>query len=75
VCTIDLSKAFDKLNRYALFIKLMKKNCPSGFNNLLDCWFAKTVTCVKWGDVLSDFVNLIAGVRQGGVLSPLLFAV
>jgi len=26
LCTIDLSKAFDKVNHNALFIKLMKKN-------------------------------------------------
>jgi len=75
VCTIDLSKAFDKINRYAFFIKCMKRNCPIGFIILFDCWFAKTVACVKWGNVLSNFVNLTVGVRQGGVLSPALNAV
>ena len=28
LCTIDLSKAFDKVNHYALFIKLMKRHIP-----------------------------------------------
>ena len=29
LCAIDLSKAFDKVNHYALFIKLMNKNIPA----------------------------------------------
>ena len=33
------------------------------------------VTCVKWGSVVSRFVELSCGVRQGGVLSPHLFAI
>ena len=32
-------------------------------------------TCVKWENAISEFVKLNAGVRQGGVLSSLLFAV
>ena len=29
---------------------------------------------IKWGDAMSYQVKLAAGVRQGGVLSPVLFA-
>ena len=32
-------------------------------------------TCVKWDSFVSDFFDLRCGVRQGGVLSPYLFAV
>ena len=32
-------------------------------------------TCVKWGSSYSNFLKLQCGVRQGGVLSPFLFAV
>jgi len=31
--------------------------------------------CVKWGQSLSKPIQLSTGVRQGGVLSPVLFAV
>ena len=34
-----------------------------------------TVTCVKWNGCISQFFHLLAGVRQGGVLSPVLFAI
>jgi len=31
--------------------------------------------CVSWGQSLSKLVRLTTGVRQGGILSPVLFAV
>ena len=31
--------------------------------------------CVKWGKVTSAYFNVSNGVRQGGVLSPKLFAI
>ena len=63
------------MNKYALFIKLIKRNCPIVFINILDCWYSKIFACVKWGECLSSFVKLKTGTRQGGVISPALFSV
>ena len=41
---------------------------------LVERWFAISVTCVKWCNKFSAFFNMSCGVRQGGVLSPYLFA-
>ena len=38
-------------------------------------WFSLCMSCVKWGSVMSHFYELKAGVRQGGVLSPILFGI
>ena len=75
MCTLDLSKAFDRTNHYALFIKLMQRNLPMQLLAVIKLWFSVSVTCVNWKDHLSAFYSLTAGVRQGGVLSPFLFAV
>ena len=75
LCSLDMSKAFDKVNKYALFIKLMHRKCPLNFIKILHCWYDKTFACVRWGKVLSPAVRMTAGVRQGGVLSPFLFSV
>ena len=75
VCTLDLSKAFDRMNHYALFVKLMERKFPSELLAILEMWFNKSVSCVKWNNNFSNFFCLSAGVRQGGVLSPYLFAV
>ena len=75
VCALDLAKAFDKMNRFGCFIKLMNRGCPMVLINILDCWFSKIFACVRWGECISDFVSLICGTRQGGVASPVLFSV
>jgi hypothetical protein len=75
VCTLDLSKAFDRMNHHALFIKLMERNFPNKLLAILETWFSISVSCVKWNTHFSNFFSLSAGVRQGGVLSPYLFAV
>ena len=75
ICALDLSKAFDRVNHFALFIKLMERQVPISLLNIFETWFGASITCVKWGKHISKFVKLIAGVRQGGVLSPVLFAV
>ena len=31
--------------------------------------------CVRWGDILSFWYGITAGVRQGGILSPVLIAI
>ena len=63
LCSLDISKAFDKINRYTLFSKLMARNCPLNFINIIECWFDKQFTCVKWCNSLSRCVSLPNGLR------------
>ena len=75
VCALDLSKAFDRMNHYALFIKLMERNFPLNLLKIIETWFLISTTCVKWQGHVSHFIVLLVGVRQGGALSPILFAI
>ena len=70
---IDLTKAFDTVNREALWVILSKLECPTKFVNLI-CQFQDVMT----GQVLSDGeasepFSISNGVKQGCVLSPVLF--
>ena len=40
LCALDMSKAFDKLNHYALFIKLMVRGIPLAIFNVLIYWYS-----------------------------------
>jgi len=73
-CAVDISKAFDRMNQHGLFLKLMQRKVPVNVLRVIEDWFAKCATCVRWGSTLSDTFCLLRGVRQGGVLSPYLFA-
>ena len=74
LCAIDLSKAFDKVNHHALYIKLMKRHLPVKVLNLIENMCSSCYLCVKWDNVWSDIFRVDFGVRQGAVLSPHLFA-
>ena len=70
-CTfLDASKAFDRLVHSGLFLKLMKRNVPAKFLNMIISWYRDLKCCVKWGDQFSSWFSVTAGVRQGGILSP-----
>jgi hypothetical protein len=58
ICAIDLSKAFDKMNHHALFIKLMNRHLPIELLCILESWFSNCYTCIKWYGVKSIFSRL-----------------
>ena len=53
----------------------MNRNIPKSFLDVLSCWYAKYFAFVRWGNAVSKQFHLLAGVRQGGILSPCLFAI
>ena len=75
LCSLDLSKAFDKVNHHALYIALMKRHLPLEILELLENWLSSNFSCVKWHGIFSRFFRVSFGVRQGSVLSPSLFAI
>ena len=75
ICALDLSKAFDKMSHVGLFIKLMERMVPNKLLTTLESWFNICATCIRWGNIYSRYITLKCGIRQGGVLSPYLFAV
>ena len=72
---IRFVESIDKMNHYAMYIKLMNRLIPVQVLKVLENWFSLCLSCVKWGFVKSYFYELETGVRQGGVLSPFLFGI
>jgi len=71
---IDLKKAFDKVNLFGVLCMLQEKGVDFKIINILENWFSKNVTTIKWNGLRSEQVPLFSGVKQGGILSPHLFA-
>ena len=70
---IDASKAFDRINHQKLISKLIQRQLPTCFLNIFVNWYSKLYSCVRWNGVLSSCFKVLCGVRQGGILSPILF--
>ena len=74
-CLLDASKTFDKVYYGKLFRLLIKRKLPFiVIRLLLDSYLSQSV-CVAWDGCRSRSSNTYNGVKQGGVLSPLLFIV
>ena len=74
-CFLDASKAFDRVNHWTLFRKLLNRGVPVILIRILLYWYRTQTFCIKWGSTTSEFFNVSNGVRQGGILSPYLFIV
>ena len=72
---LDASKAFDRLVHAGLFTKLLQRNIPLILLNVIVAWYSDLQCRVRWGDSLSDWFVVRAGVRQGGVLSPAFYSI
>lgn len=75
LCFIDASKAFDRVNHKKLFLRLCLRGVSKYLIRILVFWYANQMMQVKWGSVLSAPFHVSNGVKQGGILSPVLFNV
>ena len=70
---LDCSKAFDLVRFDKLFNLLLRKNlCPLIIRLLINIYLHSKY-CIRWNNVCSDQFDVNNGVKQGGVMSPLLF--
>ena len=72
-CFVDFAKAFDTIPRDILFTKLQKYGIRGRFFNIIRNIYKTDKSCVKLGNQYTDSFEINQGVRQGCVLSPLLF--
>ena len=75
VMLLDASKAFDCVHYITLFRQLLSKNfCPLVAKVLLYMHVNQSVR-VRWNSYLSEEISVSNGVKQGGILSPVLFSI
>ena len=72
---LDASKAFDRLVHSGLFIKLIERNVPKVFLDIIIVWHDGLYCQVRWDNHYSNWFPVSAGVRQGGVLSAVLYSI
>ena len=74
-CFMDMKKAFDMVKHGMLFRKLIERNVPPIFLRLLLVMYLNQKAEVKWEGSISDAFAILNGVKQGAVLSAILFCI
>jgi hypothetical protein len=74
-CAIDASKAFDKVSRSKLWLKLIEKNLSPDTTIAIIKYYEQSIMLVQITDEFSTPFLAKLGVRQGGVASPKLFSI
>ena len=72
-CFVDFKKAFDTIPRALLFEKLLSHGVKGKFFNVLKNMYSNDSVCIKIENKITDSFRVNQGVKQGCVLSPLLF--
>ncbi len=75
VCLLDASKAFDRICFNKLSQELLDRSFPARYISLLMNSYMDQSTQVKWRSSVSYIFEGVDGIRQGGVISPILFTV
>ena len=75
MCFIDLSKAFDTVDRPMLWEVLQRAGCPRKFTNLIQQFHDGMEARVRVRNLESEPFNVSRGVKQGCTLAPVLFNV
>ena len=71
---LDLSKAFDRVNKNILFKKLAATDLNPRYINILHFMYDNSYVHTIFNGVKKTSWKIGNGVRQGGILSPLLFS-
>ena len=74
-CFLDANKAFDRVDHSSLFKKLLQRNLSPVVVRILLTWYMDQRAGVLWSGSFSYKFSISNGIRQGGVLSPILFTV
>ena len=72
---VDLTKAFDTVNRSALWIILGKLGCPPEFVNMFKQLHRDMKAQVNFNGSLSNPIAVDNGVKQGDIPAPTLFSI
>ena len=72
---LDATKAFDRVNYCKLFREVMKRSLPAPYVRLMLNMYTNHITRVAWNGVYSNSFKVLNGVKQGAIISPILFCI
>ena len=71
---LDCSKAFDTVSHYGIFSKMIEREVPLCFLQIIMYWYLNMKTRCTWQQSYSVYFDILTGTKQGGVLGPRIFS-
>ena len=75
VAFLDVRKAFDTVWHSGLLLKLIQFQVPKYIWSIINNWYHHCTSSILWNSSTSRSFSVQQGVRQGAVLSPLLYCI
>jgi hypothetical protein len=75
VIFVDMMKCFDSIYRNGMWLKLYNCGIQGKLLRIVRDMYTKVKSCVKLCSNFSDYFEYAVGLRQGEVMSPLLFSI
>ena len=72
---LDATKAFDRVEYCKLFKLLINRGLPPICLRLLLNMYTSHIISIAWNNIVSNAFVVRNGIKQGGILSPLLFCI
>ena len=73
-CFVDMKRCFDSIYLNALWLKLYKANVDGKVLRIIRSMYQSVKSCVRHCENYSDYFNIAVGLRQGEIISPILFS-
>jgi exonuclease III len=70
---IDFYKAFDAVDRDKMWTIISQYGLPNKYLNMIKAFYNNYMASIEHNGILSEPINIETGVRQGCVMSPILF--
>ena len=75
VAFIDFKKAYDTINRSVLYSILANSGIQGKMLNIIRAMYSNVQACVRGSNGLTDYFECLQGLKQGCILSPVLFSI
>ena len=73
-CFVDFKKAFDSIYRNGLWLKLHRSGIGGNILRIIRDMYHKVKSCVRACNNYSEFFEYALGLRQGEIMSPVMFS-
>ena len=71
----DLAKAFDRVVRDSLYVKMRRKGIKGRLLKAVMATYSDSTARIKIGGKTSEAISFAKGIKQGSILSPILFVI